>query len=72
MYLSDVTCVCEPKENIPPPPLNVVTLNLLKPTGYVMHRQIKRSRISHSAHTVFMCFIFISEQMVTFAPYNIN
>jgi hypothetical protein len=23
-------------------------------------------------HNVFMCFVFISEQIVAFAPYNIN
>jgi hypothetical protein len=27
-----------------------------------MHQQVKHSRILHSAHSVFMCFIFISEQ----------
>ena len=47
-------------------------INLLKPNGYVIHQQIKQSRIVRSAHTVFMCFIFISEQMATFTPYNIN
>ena len=30
--------------------------NLLKPTGYVMHQQFN---IVRSAHTVFMCFVFI-------------
>jgi hypothetical protein len=37
------------------------TINLLKPTGYGMHQQV--------AHTVFMCFVFISEQTVTCATY---
>ena len=46
------------------------SINLLKPNGYVMHQQ--NSRILYSAHIVFMCFMFISEQMATFAPYNIN
>jgi hypothetical protein len=26
----------------------------------------------HSAHTVFMCFVFISEQTTTYALYNVN
>jgi len=26
----------------------------------------------HSAHTVFMCFVFISEQTATFTPYYNN
>ena len=47
-------------------------VNLLEPTGYVIRHQVKHSRILHSAHTAFMCFIFISEQMATFAPYKIN
>ena len=34
--------------------------NLLKPTGYVQ-QQVKCLIIVHSAHTVFMCFVFISE-----------
>ena len=37
-----------------------------------MHQQVKHSRILYSAHTVFMCFVFISEQMMTFSPYTIN
>jgi hypothetical protein len=47
-------------------------LNLLKPTGYLMHQQFQLSKTVRSAHTVFMCFVFISEQAVTFALYNIN
>jgi len=34
-------------------------INLLKPTGYVMHQQIYHSTTVRSAHTVFMCFVFI-------------
>jgi hypothetical protein len=47
-------------------------INLLKPTGYVMHQQIWHSRNVHSADIVFMCFIFISEQTATCATYNVN
>ena len=39
-----------------------ISINLLKPIGYLMHQQVKRSQIVHSAHTVFVCFVFISEQ----------
>ena len=31
-------------------------LNLLKPTGHVLHQHLTTVR---SAHTVFMCFVFI-------------
>jgi len=48
---------------------NVV--KLLKPTGY-MHQQVLCLRIVHSAHTVFISFVFISEQTATCAAYNIN
>jgi hypothetical protein len=33
--------------------------NLLKPTCYVMHQQVQHSRTVRSAHTVFMCFVFM-------------
>ena len=42
--------------------------NLFKLTGYVMHHQFNIS----SAHTLFMCFVFIWEQTATCATYNIN
>ena len=34
-----------------------VLIDLLKPTGYVMHQQVEDSRIVLFAHTVFMCFV---------------
>ena len=34
-------------------------INLLKPTGYVMHQQFNIQQTVPSAHTVFMCFAFI-------------
>jgi len=34
-------------------------INLLNPTGYVMHQQVQHSTTVRSAHTVFMCFVFI-------------
>jgi len=47
--------------------------NLLKPTGHVMyHQQVWHSTNVRSAHTVFMCFVFIWEQTATCATYNIN
>ena len=46
-------------------------LNLLKPTGYVMHNQFNIQQL-RSAHTVFMFFVFIWEQTATSAPYNVN
>ena len=44
-------------------------INLLQPTGYVMHHQFN---ILRSAHTVFMCFVFIWEQTATCATYSIK
>jgi hypothetical protein len=34
-------------------------INLSKPTGYIMHQQVKHSTTVRSAHTVFICFLFI-------------
>jgi hypothetical protein len=47
-----------------------LTINLLKLTAYVMHQPFEYSRILHSAHTVILCFVFISEQTATLAMYN--
>ena len=33
--------------------------NLLNPTSYVMHQQVKYSRILHSAHSLFMFYIYL-------------
>jgi len=51
---------------------NVKQFNLVKPTGYVMHQHISHPAILHSSHTIFMCFVFISEQTATCATYIIN
>jgi hypothetical protein len=34
-------------------------LNLLKPTGHVMHQQFNIQQLYVLPHTVFMCFVFI-------------
>jgi hypothetical protein len=34
-------------------------LNLLKPTGYGMHQQVEILTTVRSAHSVFMCFVFV-------------
>jgi len=39
--------------------LAVLILNLLKPTGYMMHQPFQHSTTVRSARTVFMCFVFI-------------
>jgi len=46
-------------------------INLLKPTGHVTHQQVYHSTTVCSAHIVFMCFVFISEQTATCATYSI-
>ena len=47
---------------------------LLKPIGYLMQQKVSHSTIVHSAHTVFIFFLFalISKQTVTFALHNTN
>jgi len=50
----------------------ISTFNRLKPTGYMTHQQVQNSTTVRSAHTVFMCFVFIWEQTATCATYSIN
>jgi hypothetical protein len=47
-------------------------VNLLKPTGHVLHQHANHSTIVRSAHTAFMCFVFIWEQPATCATYTVN
>jgi len=49
-----------------------VDIDLLKPTGYVMHQHVEHSTAIRSAHTVFMCFVSIWEETATCATYSIN
>ena len=56
-------------------PLSVVgsvAFNLLKSTGHVMHQQFNISTTVRSAHTVFVCFVFIWEQTASCATYSLN
>jgi hypothetical protein len=46
-------------------------LNFKKPTGWV-HQQVWNLTNVRSAHTLFICFVCISEQTATCATYSIN
>ena len=48
------------------------SINLLKPTGSVMHQQFNIQQLYALAHTVFTFFVFIWEQTATCATYSIN
>jgi hypothetical protein len=51
----------------------VYSINLLKPTAFVMHRQFNIQQLyALPTLTVFMCFVFIWEQRATCATYSIN
>jgi hypothetical protein len=39
--------------------INTFIINRLELTGHVMHHQFTLSTTVRSAHTVFMCFVFI-------------
>ena len=39
--------------------IEFLNINLLKSNGYMMHQQVKHSRIVHSAHTV--CVLCLSQ-----------
>ena len=50
----------------------VLQFILLQPAGYMMHHQFNIPTTVRSAHTIFMCFVFIWEQTATCAAYSIN
>jgi hypothetical protein len=48
-------------------------INTLKPTVYFMYHQVKHSQNStFCPHSVFTCFVSVSEQTVIISLYNIN
>ena len=47
-------------------------IKLLKPNGYMMHHQVQHSTTVVSAHTVFICFVFVLEHTATCATYTVN
>ena len=47
-------------------------LNLLKPTGYYTYHQVEHSKILHADYIAFMCFVWPSEETVTFVLHIIN
>ena len=49
-----------------------IGINLLQPTGHVMHQQFNIQQLYVLPHTVFMCFVFMWEQTATCATYSIN
>jgi len=50
---------------------NSSVINLLKPTGYVMHHQFNIQQL-YALPTLYLCFVFIWEQTATCATYTIN
>jgi len=46
-------------------------INLLKPTGYFTYHQVWHSKTIHGDYIAFVCFVWLSEQTVTFALYII-
>jgi len=51
---------------------NFSVINLLKPIGYVMHQRVLTVKNFTFCHTELVCFVFISQQIATFPPYNAN
>jgi len=47
-------------------------VNLLQPSGYYMYHQVSHRNITFCPHSVFMCFVWISEQTVIISLYSIN
>jgi len=49
-----------------------LTLKLSEPAGYCTYHQVLHSKILHADYIEFMCFVWFSEQRVTFVLYVIN
>jgi hypothetical protein len=47
-------------------------VNALKPTGYYTYHQVWHSKILHGDYIAYLCFVWLSEETVTFAIYVIN
>ena len=45
-------------------------INLLKPTGYVMHQQVQHSTIARSAHTRYKYVMYLSQNKQRLLPYT--
>jgi hypothetical protein len=55
------------------PNLSVPTyFNLLNPSGYFAYHQVEYWKILHGDYIAFTCFVWVSEQTVTFSLYIIN
>ena len=44
-----------------------LTLNLLKPTGYVMQQQFNVQQL-YALHTLYLCVLYLSENKQRLAP----
>jgi hypothetical protein len=49
----------------------LLTFNLLKPTGYVMHHQFHIQQL-YILPTLYLCVLYLSQQTATSAPYNMQ
>ena len=48
------------------------TLNLIKPSGHYMYHSLTFNNPTFCSHSVFICFLWISEQTAIISIYNIN
>ena len=52
--------------------LILLIINRLKPKTYIMYHQLQHPEILCSAHSAFMCFVWISEQTAITSLYSFN
>ena len=52
--------------------LDIYIYNLLKPSGNYMYHQFNIHNSAFCPHSVFMCFVWISEQTASISLYSIN
>ena len=48
-------------------PVSVHVINLLKPTGYVMHQQFNIQQL-YALHTLYLCVLYLSENKQRLVP----
>jgi hypothetical protein len=61
-------CVCSRNKMLL---INILRLNFLKPTGYMMHQQFNIQQL-YALPTLHLCVLYLSENKLTCATYTIN
>jgi hypothetical protein len=64
-----VHCVRGMEHRMKPQPTFNMNVNLLKPTGYVMHQQFNIQQL-YALPTLYLCVLYLSENKQRFVPFT--